>query len=56
MKKEKKLITSKRRSFIKKAGFLTFGVAGASVVNAPYAYSASNPIKWRLQTLSLIHI
>ena len=32
MKKEKKIITSKRRSFIKKAGLLTFGVAGASVV------------------------
>jgi hypothetical protein len=31
---------------------LTFGVAGASVVKAPYAYSASNPIKWRLQTYS----
>ena len=52
MKKEKKIITSKRRSFIKKAGLLTFGVAGASVIKAPYAYSASNPIKWRLQTYS----
>ena len=59
MKKEKKIITSKRRSFIKKAGLLTFGVAGASVVKAPYAYSASNPIKWRLQTYSgapLVHM
>ena len=47
MKKEKKIITSKRRSFIKKAGLLTLGAAGASVVKAPYAYSASNPITWR---------
>ena len=31
---------------------LTLGAAGASVVKAPYAYSASNPIKWRLQTYS----
>ena len=52
MKKNKKIITSKRRSFIKKAGLLTLGAAGASVVKAPYAYSASNPIKWRLQTYS----
>ena len=52
MKKDKKIITSKRRSFIKKAGLLTLGAAGASVVKAPYAYSASNPIKWRLQTYS----
>ncbi len=52
MKKEKKIITNKRRSFIKKAGLLTLGAAGASVVKAPYVYAASNPIKWRLQTYS----
>ncbi len=42
-----------RRDFIKKAGVVT-GVAAASTVfgSAPYAYSASNPIKWRLQTYS----
>ena len=52
MKKDKKIITNKRRSFIKKAGLLTLGAAGAATINAPYAYSASNPIKWRLQTYS----
>ncbi|GIS66694.1 MAG: hypothetical protein CM1200mP5_4780 [Candidatus Pelagibacterales bacterium] len=52
MKKEKKIITNKRRSFIKKAGLLTLGAAGATVVKAPYVYAASNPIKWRLQTYS----
>ena len=63
VKKDKKIITNKRRSFIKKAGLLTLGAAGATTIKAPYAYSASNPIKWRLQTysgaplgLSLIHI
>ena len=50
MKKDKKIITNKRRSFIKKAGLLTLGAAGATAIKAPYAYSASNPIKWRLQT------
>ena len=52
MKKDKKIITNKRRSFIKKAGLLTLGAAGAATIKAPYAYSASNPIKWRLQTYS----
>ena len=52
MKKNKKIITNKRRSFIKKAGLLTLGAAGATAIKAPYAYSASNPIKWRLQTYS----
>ena len=52
MKKNKKIITNKRRSFIKKAGLLTLGAAGATTIKAPYAYSASNPIKWRLQTYS----
>ena len=51
MKKDKKLIT-KRRSVIKKAGLLTLGAAGAATVKAPYVYSATNPIKWRLQTYS----
>ena len=36
MKKEKKIITNKRRSFIKIAGLLTLGAAGATVVKAPY--------------------
>ena len=48
MKKDKKIITNKRRSFIKKAGLLTLGAAGATAIKAPYAYSASNPIKWIL--------
>ena len=52
MKKDKKIITNKRRSFIKKAGLLTLGAAGVTTIKAPYAYSASNPIKWRLQTYS----
>ena len=52
MKKDKKIITNKRRSFIKKAGLLTLGAAGATTVKAPYAFSATNPIKWRLQTYS----
>ena len=51
MKNKKKIIT-KRRSFIKKAGLLTLGAAGAATIKAPYAYSATNPIKWRLQTYS----
>ena len=42
MKKDKKIITNKRRSFIKKAGLLTLGAAGATAIKAPYAYSASN--------------
>ena len=51
MKKQKKLI--QRRSFIKKAGLLTLGgVAGAVAIKAPYGYTATNPIKWRLQTYS----
>ena len=52
MKKDKKIITNKRRSFIKKAGLLTLGAAGATAIKAPYVYAASNPIKWRLQTYS----
>ncbi len=44
---------SSRRDFIKKAG-VTAGVATAATVfgKAPYAYSASKPIKWRLQSYS----
>ena len=52
VKKDKKIITNKRRSFIKKAGLLTLGAAGATTVKAPYAFYATNPIKWRLQTYS----
>lgn len=39
-----------RRSFVKKVGAGTAGILAAGT--APYAYSASNPIKWRLQTYS----
>ena len=42
-----------RRDFIKKAGIATTGaVAASTVFSAPYVYSASNPIKWRLQSYS----
>jgi hypothetical protein len=42
-----------RRDFIKKAGVTAAGaVAASTVFGAPYVYSASNPIKWRLQTYS----
>ena len=50
MKKDKKIVTNKRRSFIKKAGLLTLGAAGVATVKAPYVLAASNPIKWRFQT------
>ena len=39
-----------RRSFVKKVGAGTAGILAAGT--APYAYSATNPIKWRLQTYS----
>lgn len=39
-----------RRSFVKKAGTGVAGILAAGT--APYAYSATNPIKWRLQTYS----
>ncbi len=39
-----------RRDFIKKAGVAATGAVAAST--APYVYSATNPIKWRLQTYS----
>ena len=39
--------TSSRRDFIKKAGVATTGA-----IAAPYVYSQTNPIKWRLQTYS----
>jgi len=42
-----------RRDFIKKASIATTGVVAASTVfSAPYVYSKSNPIKWRLQSYS----
>ena len=44
MKNKKKIIT-KRRSFIKKAGLLTLGAAGAATIKVPYVYSATNQIK-----------
>ena len=40
--------TQNRREFIKQAGIA--GILAAGV--APYAYSQSNPIKWRLQSYS----
>ena len=39
-----------RRSFVKKVGAGTAGILAAGT--APYAYSATNPVKWRLQTYS----
>jgi len=39
-----------RRGFIKKAGAGMAGILAAGA--APYAYSATKPIKWRLQTYS----
>lgn len=58
MKEDKKASTTdatepkdnSRRSFVKKVGVGTAGILAAGT--APYAYSASNPIKWRLQTYS----
>ena len=49
--KNKKNLT-KRREFLKKAGLVSAGAIGASTLAAPYAYAATNPIKWRLQTYS----
>lgn len=46
---------NKRRDFLKKAGGAALGtgaVVAASTLAAPYAYSATDPIKWRLQTYS----
>ena len=51
MKKDKKIVTNKRRSFIKKAGLLTLGAAGATTVKAPYAFSATNPVSYTHLTL-----
>ncbi|MCC7252638.1 TRAP transporter substrate-binding protein [Hyphomicrobium sp.] len=39
-----------RREFLKKAGAMTAGVAGATTIGAPYVKAQSTPIKWRLQT------
>ena len=49
-KKDSKLQDNSRRSFVKKVGAGTAGILAAGT--APYAYSATNPIKWRLQTYS----
>ena len=59
--KEKEAVTkaqtqdkkTSRRDFMKKFG-ITAGAAATATVfgKAPYAYSASKPIKWRLQTYS----
>ena len=38
-----------RRSFLKQAGLVTAGAAGATTLAAP-AVIAQSPIKWRLQT------
>lgn len=56
MAHDKKLATRKaiapgsRRAFLKKAGAMTAGVAGASAIGAPYVKAQTTPIKWRLQT------
>ena len=39
-----------RRDFVKKVGAGTAGILAAGT--APYAFSQSNPIKWRLQSYS----
>ena len=39
-----------RRNFVKNLGAGTAGILAAGT--APYAFSQSNPIKWRLQTYS----
>ena len=56
MKKDKKIITNKRRSFIKKAGLLTLGAAGATTVKAPYAFSATNPINGDYRPILELHL
>ncbi|MCB1465789.1 MAG: twin-arginine translocation signal domain-containing protein, partial [Rhizobiaceae bacterium] len=38
-----------RRNFLKKAGLVTAGAAGATALATP-AVIAQTPIKWRLQT------
>lgn len=46
---------NKRRDFLKKAGgaaLATGAAVATSTLAAPYAYSATHPIKWRLQTYS----
>ena len=54
MKDEKKVSIAvpednDRRNFVKKAS--TAGIAGILASGtAPYAYAATNPLKWRLQT------
>ncbi len=48
-----KVENSGRRDFIKKAGIATAGaVAASTTISAPYVYSKTKPIKWRLQTYS----
>ncbi len=51
---KKESVKTDRRSFIKKAGVAAAGAAAAVTTfgKAPYAFSKSNPIKWRLQTYS----
>ena len=44
-----------RRDFLKKAGTAAAGAAAVTATtfgSAPYAFSKTNPIKWRLQTYS----
>lgn len=53
MKESKNKTTPKkngRRNFIKQAAVATTGAVAAA--SAPFVYSQSNPIKWRLQTYS----
>ena len=58
MKKDKKIITNKRRSFIKKAGLLTLGAAGATAVKLHthiLHQTQSNGDYRHIQVLHLVH-
>ena len=48
--KAKKSVNKDRRSFVKSIGTGTAGILAAGT--APYAFSQTNPIKWRLQSYS----
>ena len=48
--KPQKPASSDRRDFVKKLGTGTAGILAAGT--APYAFSQSNPVKWRLQSYS----
>ena len=46
----KEPVSEDRRNFVKNVGAGTAGILAAGT--APYAFSQSNPIKWRLQSYS----